>query len=68
MRSVGRNHVLTSRLHANIGNYYEYIGQVDKAYDCFVEWAAISTEVRYTSIISLAVEYVILVNKSSVCV
>ncbi|XP_062519073.1 uncharacterized protein LOC134194178 [Corticium candelabrum] len=45
MRSVGRNHILTSRLQANIGNYYEYIGQIEKAYDSFVEWAAISTEV-----------------------
>ena len=50
MRSVGRNHILTSRLHANIGNHYEYIGQVEKAYDYFVEWAAISTEVRQSGL------------------
>jgi tetratricopeptide (TPR) repeat protein len=45
MESVGRNHVLTSRLYANLGNYYESSGQIEKAYGCFVEWAAISTEV-----------------------
>jgi hypothetical protein len=48
MESVGRNHVLTSRLYANLGNYYESSGQIEKAYGCFVEWAAISTEVRHS--------------------